>query len=52
MAGVTSIAWLGQGGIGEINRIGSCSVWSWGMIFTLHWGKGHVEQLDGAHRLV
>ena len=47
MAGVASIAWLRKGGIGVVNRKGSSSVWSWGIIFTLYWGQGKLEQLDG-----
>ena len=49
MAAVASIAWLQKGVIGVVNRIDSSSVWSWGMIFTftLHWGKGKLEQLGG-----
>ena len=46
MAGVASIAWLRKRGVGVVNRIGSSSTWSWGVIFTLHWGKGELEQLD------
>ena len=48
MAGVANIAWLRKGDIGVVNRIGSSSIWSWGIIFTLYWGKGELEQLDGA----
>ena len=47
MAGVASIAWLRKRGVGVVNRIGSSSIWSWGVIFILHWGKGELEQLDG-----
>ena len=46
MAGAASIAWLPKGGTGIINRIGSSSSWTWGIIFTLHWGKGELEELD------
>ena len=46
MAGVASVAWLRKRGVGVVNRIGSSSIWSWGVIFTLHWGKGELEQLD------
>ena len=45
MAGVASIAWLHKVGNGVVNRISSLSIWSWGIIFTLHWDKG--ELLDG-----
>ena len=47
MAVVASIDWLRKGGIGVVNRKGSSSIWSWGIIFTLHWDKGELEQLDG-----
>ena len=47
MVGVASAAWLHKGGIDVVNRTGSLSVWSWGIIFTLHWDKGELEQLDG-----
>ena len=47
MAGVASITWLRKRGIGVVNSIGSLSVWSWVIMFTLHWGKGELEQLDG-----
>ena len=47
MAVVASIAWLCKGGIGVVNCKGSSSVWSWGIISTLHLGKGELEQLDG-----
>ena len=46
MAGAASIAWLPKAGIGIINRIGSSSSWTWGIIFTLHWDKGKLEELD------
>ena len=48
MAGVVNIAWLRKGGIGVVNRIGASSIWSWSIIFTLHWRQGDLEQLDGA----
>ena len=48
MADVASIAWLGKEGIGVVNRIGSLSVWSSGIIFILYWGKGELEHLGGA----
>ena len=50
MAVVASRNWLCKGGIGEVNRKGSSSIWSWGIIFTLNWGKGELEQLDGIAR--
>ena len=40
------MAWLRKGGIGVANHKGSLSVWSWGIILTLQWGKGELEQLD------
>ena len=48
MTGVASIAWLRKSGIGVVNRIGASSIWSWSIIFTLHWRQGELEQLDGA----
>ena len=48
MAGVASIVWLPTGGIGVLNHIGSSLIWSWYKIFTLHWSKGELEQLEGA----
>ena len=48
MAGVASVLRLRKGSIGVVNRIGASSIWSCGVIFTLHWGKGELEQLDGA----
>ena len=48
MAGVASIAWLRKVGIGVLNCICASSIWSWSIIFTLHWGQGELEQLDGA----
>ena len=48
MTGVASIAWLRKSGIGVVNRIGASSIWSWSIIFTLHWRQGEFEQLDGA----
>ena len=48
MAGVASIAWLRKAGICVVNCIGSSSIWSWSIIFTLHWAQGELEQLDGA----
>ena len=48
MAGVASTAWLLKVGNGVVNRIGSSSVWSWGIIFAPYWGKG--ELLDGVAR--
>ena len=50
MAGVASTAWLLKVENGVVNRIGSSSVWSWGIIFAPYWGKG--ELLDGVARLV
>ena len=47
MVGAGSIAWLRKGGIGVVNGKGSSSIWSWGIIFILHWRKGELEQLDG-----
>ena len=47
MAGVASTAWLRKGGIGVVNGKGSSSTSSWSIIFTLHWGNGELEQLDG-----
>ena len=47
MVGVASAAWLHKGGIDVVNRTGSLSIWYWGIIFTLHWDKGELEQLDG-----
>ena len=41
-----AMAWLRKGGTGVVNHKGSSSVWSWGIIFTLHWGKGELEPLD------
>ena len=53
MAAVASIVWLRERGIGVVNRIDSWSIWSWGIIFTftLHWGKGELEQLGGVAQL-
>ena len=48
MAGVAGIAWLSKGGIGVVNCIGASSIWSWSIIFTLHWGQEELEQLDDA----
>ena len=48
MAGVAGIAWLRKGGIGVVNCIGTSSIWSWSIIFTLHWGQEELEQLDDA----
>ena len=47
-----NIDWLHTGGIAVINHEGSSSVWFWGIIFTLHWGKGELEQLDVAVQVV
>ena len=46
MAGVAGMAWLHKGGIGVVNRTDSSSIWSWGIIFTLHWSKCELEHLD------
>ena len=48
MAGVASIAWLRKAGICVVNWIGASSIWSWSIIFTLHWGQDELEQLGGA----
>ena len=48
MSGVVSIAWLRKGGTGVVKRKGALSIWSWSTIFTLHWGQGELEQIDGA----
>ena len=48
LTGVAGIARLRKGGIGVVHGIGSSLVWSWVVIFTLHWGKGKLKQLDGA----
>ena len=47
MAVVASIAWLCKGSIGVVNCKGSLSIWYWGIILTLHLGKGELEQRDG-----
>ena len=48
LTGIAGIARLRKGGIGVVHSIGSSLAWSWNVIFTLHWGKGKLEQLDGA----
>ena len=48
MAGVASIDWLRTGGIGVVNRIGSSSIWYWGIRLALHCAKGELDQLDSA----
>ena len=48
MTGVASLAWLCKGGTGVVNHIGASSIWSWSIIFMLHWGQGELEQLEGA----
>ena len=45
MVGVGSIAWLPKGGISVVNRTGSSSMWSWGIIFTLYWGKDKSDRV-------
>ena len=44
MASVASITWLRKRGIGAVNHIGASSIWSWGIIFTLHWGQDKLGQ--------